>query len=225
MSLQNVPAYDRSNAHSLGFNLAAIAAIVLLLALGAAYLIDDLGRSTRIAAPDIEAGDLVSQTISGREMKIPASWFRYGEQLKPGFASQVDLRIPFTPAPGTAALTIDVTLLPRSRARSSAALLDTVYLHGFGGAMIEDVPGLIGKPMGKTDGYKGETVWYDAISPNPFVAKCVDPVAPGSPAQCVRTVYLASGMAATYAFDATALQSWRLFDTEMERWLRRIGAL
>lgn len=224
MSLQTVQTSERHTGHTLGFNLAAIAAIVLLFAVGAAYLVDELGRSAGVAPPDIEAGNPISQTIAGRELAIPTSWFRHGEQLKAGFTSQIDLRVLFSP-PGVAAMPVDVTLLPRSRARSSATLLDTVYLHQFGQGMIEAVPGLIGKPMGKTNGYQGETVWYDALSPNPFVAKCVEPVAAGIQAQCIRTVYLASGIAATYAFDATALQSWRVFDAEMERWLDRIGAL
>ena len=224
MSLQNAHASERNDGHSLAFNLAAIAAMVLLLAVGTAYLIDELRRSGNVAAPRLEAGNPINQTISGRELNIPASWFRYGEQLEPGFTNQIDLRISFVPTASTAPLPVDITLLPRSRARSSALLLDTVYLHQFGEGMNESVPGLIGKPMAKADGYQDETVWYDALSPNPFVAKCVDPVAPGTPAQCVRTVYLSSGIAATYAFDATALQSWRQFDAEMERWLRRIGA-
>jgi hypothetical protein len=223
MSLQT--ASERPAAHSLGFNLASIGAVVLLLAVGAAYLVDDLGRQARTAPPDIDAGDPISQTIAGRELAIPASWFRYGEQIKPGFTNQIDLRVVFTPPAGGSALPVDVTLLPRSRARSSAILLDTVYLHQFGELTDESVPGLIGKPMGKSNGYQGETVWYDALSPNPFVAKCIEPVADGRAAQCVRTVYLASGIAATYAFEATALQSWRSFDTAMERWLGRIGAI
>lgn len=222
MSLQTAP--ERASTHSLGFNLAGIAALVMLGAVGAAYLIDNLSRSARVTPPSLVDGNTISQTISGRELSIPTTWFRHGEQIKPGFTNQIDLRVLFQPEPGTAALPVDVSLVPRSRARTSAALLDTVYLHQFDDNTTHGVPGLVGKPMGKSNGYQGETVWYDALSPNPFVAKCVEPVAPGASSQCVRTVYLSSGIAATYAFDATALQSWRHFDTEMERWLTKIGA-
>ena len=52
----------------------------------------------------------------------------------------------------------------------------------------------------------------------------LEPVAAEGSAQCVRTVYLPSGIAAVYTFDAEVLQSWRQFDTEMERWLTTIGA-
>src|SRR3546814_3212438 len=73
------------------------------------------------------------------------------------------------------------------------------------------------------NGYAGESVWYDALSPAPFVAKCEQPLAPDAAAQCVRTVYLPSGIAAVYTFDASLLQSWRHFDPEMQRWLGAIG--
>ena len=223
MSLQASPDGTSNQAHSLGFNLAGIAVLVLLVAVGAAYLVDELGRRARNAPPALGAGDRLSQTISGRELAIPESWFKFREQLSPGFTNQIDLRVMFEPAPGLN-MPVDVTLLPRSRARTSAALLDTVYLHQFDGKTLGGVPGLIGKPMDQSSGYQGETVWYDALSPNPFVAKCIEPVAAGSSAKCVRTVYLPSGIAATYTFDAAALQYWRQFDDGMKLWLTRMGA-
>lgn len=224
MSTQSAPAESHQAPHSLGYNLAGIAVIVLLLAVAAAYLVDELGRSTRVPTPAIDDADPITQTISGRELSIPTTWFRYGEQIRNGFTDQIDLRLMFTPADGSAAIPVDVTLLPRSRARTSSNLLDGVYLHQFADETLDGVPGLVGKPMLASNGYSGESVWYDAISPNPFVAKCLEAVAAGGTPQCVRTVYLPSGIAAIYAFNATALQSWREFDGEMERWLSPIGA-
>ena len=72
--------------------------------------------------------------------------------------------------------------------------------------------GLIGKPLQATDGYDGETVWYDALSADPFVAKCVAPVAEARRRRCLRTVYLGPGIAAVYAFDARVLATGREFD-------------
>lgn len=208
----------------MAYNLAGIAAMVLLLAVGAAYLIDEMGQSVRTPTPTLEDDRPITQTISGKELSIPTAWFRYGEQIKDGFTNQVDLRVMFAPDGGAMPLPVDVTLLPRSRARTSSSLLDGVYLHQFGDETLTGVPGLVGKPMRDGNGYAGESVWYDAISPNPFVAKCEKPLEADGAAKCVRTVYLPSGIAAVYAFDATVLQSWRQFDTEMERWLSKIGA-
>ncbi len=224
MSSQSAPAHRHSGAPSLAYNLAGIAVLVLLLAVGAAYLVDELGRTSRAPAPSLDDADPILQTISGRELSIPSTWFRYGEQIRNGFTNQIDLRILYSPEGAEAAMPVDITLLPRSRARASAALLDRVYVHQFGEDTLGGVSGLVGKPMLASNGYAGESVWYDALSPNPFVAKCVEPVAPEGAVQCVRTAYLPSGIAAVYTFDATALQSWRQFDTEMERWLGHIGA-
>lgn len=224
MRSQSAPASHHSGQSSLAYNLAAIAVLVLLLAVGAAYVVDELGRATRIPAPSLDDSEPIQQTISGRELSIPTAWFRYGEQIRNGFTNQIDLRILYAPAGVETPIPMDITLLPRSRARASARLLDGVYLHQFAEQTLSGVPGLVGKPMLASNGYAGESVWYDALSPDPFVAKCVEPVAPDGVAQCVRTVYLPSGIAAVYTFDATALQSWRQFDAEMQRWLGHIGA-
>ena len=224
MNTQSAPAESRHSAPALAYNLAGIAVLVLLLAVGAAYLVDELGRAARTPVPAIGDGDPITQTISGRELSIPTTWFRYGEQVRDGFTNQIDLRVMFAPEGSDVAMPVDVTLLPRSRARTSSSLLDGVYLHQFANETLDGVPGLVGKPMLASNGYSGESVWYDAISPNPFVAKCLEAVEADGTAQCVRTVYLPSGIAAIYAFDTTVLQSWRQFDAEMERWLTSIGA-
>ena len=223
MKSQPAPAAAGNPHHGLAYNLAGIAVLVLLLAVGAAYLIDELGRSARAPLPGLADGQPITQTLSGRELAIPTTWFRFGEQIRNGFTDQIDLRLLLTAQDGTT-LPVDVTLLPRSRARTSASLLDGVYLHQFTEETLGGVVGLVGKPMRQQNGYSGESVWYDALSPNPFVAKCLDSVQPDRPRQCVRTVYLPSGIAAIYAFDATVLQSWRQFDADMARWLTAIGA-
>ena len=224
MRTQTAPVAGRNAPHSLAYNLAGITVLVLLLAVGAAYLVDEMGRSARTPAPTLADGNPISQTISGRELSIPTAWFRYGEQVRDGFTDQIDLRVMLAPTGGDIAMPVDVTLLPRSRARTSSSLLDGVYLHQFTDETLGGVAGLVGKPMRDSNGYSGESVWYDAISPNPFVAKCLEAAEADGASQCVRTVYLPSGIAAIYAFDATVLQSWRQFDAEMERWLTLIGA-
>lgn len=223
MGTPSASANEPKPASSLGFNLAGIAVLVLLVAVGAAYFIDDRSRAARIPPPDLADERTVTLTMSGKDMTIPASWFRHGEQMRSGFSSQIDLRVMLA-QDGTAPLPVDVTLLPRSRARPSSALLDGVYLHQFDGETLSGVPGLVGKPLQQANGFADETVWYDALAADPFVAKCMASVEAQAPARCLRTVYLPSGIAAVYAFDATALQGWRNFDTEMRNWLAPIGA-
>ena len=48
MSSQSAPVARHSGPSSLAYNLAGIAVLVLLLAVGMAYLIDSLGRTSRL---------------------------------------------------------------------------------------------------------------------------------------------------------------------------------
>ncbi|MCR6634570.1 hypothetical protein [Devosia sp.] len=198
-------------------NLAGIALVVMLAALGIAYLVDEAGRSDGRKAPSLDDGEALAQTVGGRELTIPKNWFRFGEQMQSGFVSQVDLSVELPLG------RVDVTLLPRSRAKSSSELLDSVYVHQFAKGTEMGVPGLIGQKL-EGNGYAGEAIWYDALAPKPFVAKCIDAIEADAPDKCVRTVHLASGLAAIYSFDATLLPAWRDFDAEMGQWLERIGA-
>lgn len=212
-----LPAKD--SGHSIAFNLGAIALIVAVAGLGLAYAIDAAGRAQPAAA------NAVSRTLGGVELAIPASWLREDAERSSGFAKQVELGLMLPLGPKGAAREIDVTLLPRSRVRPSASLLDGVYLHQFMPEQLDGPPGLIGKPLVATAGFADETVWYDAISPAPFVAKCIAPVTEGAAGRCLRTVYLAPGIAAIYAFDEDVLANWRLFDKTLSPALTEIGAL
>lgn len=210
---------------AIAYNLAGIAVLVLLAAVGIAYFIDQAGRTIRPTAPQLDDGNELVQTIGGVDLAIPTSWFRHGEQIREGFASQADLAFALDLGEGVAREPVNVTVMPRSRARPSSVLLDTVYLHQFGEETLAGVPGLVGKPLLGRDGYLGETVWYDAISPSPFVAKCEAPVQDGLPGRCIRTLHLPSGLAVVISFEASALPAWKRFDAELGRWLGRIGAL
>lgn len=198
-------------------NLAGIALVVMLAALGIAYLVDEAGRSDGRKVPSLNDGEALVQTVGGRELTIPKNWFRFGEQMQSGFVSQVDLSVELQLG------RVDVTLLPRSRAKSSSELLDSVYVHQFAKGTESGVPGLIGQKL-EGSGYAGELIWYDALAPKPFVAKCMEAIEADAPDKCVRTVHLASGLAAIYSFDETMLPAWRNFDAEMGQWLERIGA-
>ena len=210
----------KDSGHSIAFNLGAIALLVARAGLGLASAIDAAGRAGREAL----AGS-VSRTLGGRELSIPAAWLREDAERSAGFAKQVDIGLYLPLGPEAAVREIDITLVPRSRARPSASLLDGVYLHQFMPEQLSGPTGLIGKPLVAAEGYEDETVWYDAISAAPFVAKCIAPVAEGQPGRCIRTVYLGPGIAAIYSFDEDVLMNWRRFDPAVQPALKQIGAL
>lgn len=219
------PAEAHRPQQNLGFNLAAIAVLMALLGLGAAYLLDDAGRNARTQPHRLDAETTLTRTLGGTDLEIPRSWFRYEEQRIEGFAKEIDLRLELPLADKDKLVEVDITLLPRSRVRPSASLLDGVYLHQFQPDQLSGPPGLVGKPLKPTEGYAHETVWYDALSVEPFVAKCSSAVSETSGGQCLRTVYLGPGIAAIYTFPEAALMRWREFDPMLGERLKQIGAL
>lgn len=205
---------------AVGYNLAAIALALALGGLGLAYAVD-AARKGRSEPP---AGDAVlTRSIGGRDLAIPGAWFRYGAEPAAEFVTQVELQVALPLGADAALRPVDVTLLPASRVRPSASLLDGVYLHRFGDDEVDGPPGLVGKPLHGADGFAGETVWYDPLTADPFVAKCSEPVAPGMASRCLRTVALGPGLAARYAFDSDVLVNWKRFDAEMRQRLEAIG--
>src|SRR5579871_1717541 len=150
----------KRDGHSVGFNLGVIALVAALLGLGVAYLISGaVGGRTAAPAP---LRQLVSRTLGGTTLEIPAGWMTGDDdQSATGFARQVDLTLNLPLGPDGAMRSIDVTLTQRSRVRPSASLLDGVYLHDFLAQQLNGPPGLIGKPMASGDGFENETVWYD----------------------------------------------------------------
>jgi hypothetical protein len=210
--------------HPVGFNLAAIAVVLALGGVGVAYLVDNAARDGRAEVHRLDDEATLTRSLGGVELHIPLSWFRYEEQRIEGLAKQIDLRFDLPFGANGSRQSIDVTLLPRSRARPSAVLLDGVYVHQFLDEQLSGPPGLVGKPLQPSGGYAGEAVWFDPLSADPFVAKCAPLVADG-PAQCLRTVYLGPGIAAIYTFAESTLPHWRDFDPAVEVRLRHIGAL
>jgi len=220
MTLPATAETPRDSGHSIGFNLGMIVLLVAVAGLGLAYVIDAAGRA---AHEDLTGS--VTRTLGGRELTVPVAWLREDAERTAGFAKQVEIGLDLPLGPEAAVRQIDITLVPRSRARPSASLLDGVYLHQFMPEQLNGPPGLIGKPLIAAEGYAQETVWYDAISSAPFVAKCIAPVVEGQPGRCIRTVYLGPGVAAIYSFDEDVLANWRQFDAALHPALRQIGAL
>lgn len=204
---------------SVGFNLVAIVVATAMLGLGLAYLIDRIGRTGHEASA-VEG--TITRGIGGVELKIPAAFFRNGEQRSEGFADEIELVAHLPLGIDARDAAVEVTLLPRSRARSSASLLDGVYLHQFEDVQLAGPPGLVGKPLLPTAGFSGETVWYDALKANPFVAKCLAPILTTEPTQCLRTV-LYGNIAIVYTFGEDVLMNWRQFDAAAEPWLAEMG--
>src|SRR5690554_2997855 len=176
---------------SLAYRLAIAALLVALLAIGAAYGLSALltHLTNEREDPALSATHLV--TIGAQHYVMPAALLTDAAQRKDGFAERLDMRVALPLAENTTLLEVDIALMPRGRVRSSAQLLDSVYLHQFADAQISGPPGLVGKPLEGDAGTGGETVWYDPLSAQPFTAKCMAPIgdAPGGNT-CLRVFQL-----------------------------------
>lgn len=224
MANSQAAAAAKRQGHGIAYNLGALVLLMALLGLGLAYGIDAMSRAAKKGLSQ-GAGELsLTRSVGGRELQIPASWFR-GDAERTGFAKQLDLTITLPLGPSGAERLIDITLLPRSQVRPSSSLLDGVYLHQFMPEQLNGPVGLIGKPLVADDGYEGETVWYDPLSANPFVAKCSEPVNADVQSRCIRSVYLGPGIAAVYGFGIDVLGNWKQFDELVRARLAKTGAL
>jgi len=204
------------------YNLAAITLLAVFAGLGLAYLIEALVPAPQPPVQSDYAAPFVTQNIAGHELTIPQDWYAEPGTASGGFADHVDLAL--SVRIGQSIEPVGVRLTPHSAAQSSAYLLDQVYLHRFAADEVPGPPGLIGKPLRAEEGFQGETVWYDPLSPRPFVAKCADAAAT-MPRGCLRTVRVPGGLAITYAFSERLLGDWMRFDEAMNPFLERIGAL
>ena len=210
---------------AIAFNLAVIALLTLLAGLGFAYMLD-MARNAGPNAPSLNSqSPIVKKTIAGQRLAIPSEWFRFEAQKTTEFSEQIDLMFALPIGPEGAPAIIDVALMPRSSVRPSNRLLDSVYLHQFLETQLQGPPGLVGKPLRPAEGFQNETVWYDPVSPDPFVAKCMPLIDNPDDATCMRTILVTDQMAATYVFDAKLLYAWKRFDAEAQRWLSRIGGI
>jgi hypothetical protein len=220
MSVSSTPSQARPLAPVVR-NMGIIGACIVLCAAGLVYA---AGRYVEANAPAARVGaSVVQRTFVGKTLSIPASWLRDLQQSPEQFATRIEMEIPLPVGVDDATVPVDVTLVPRSQVRPSSLLLDGVYLHQFLPNELSGPPGLVGKPLYGSDGFQDETVWYDPISADPFVAKCIAPVEDSDSSRCLRTVYLSTGIAAVYDFDASVLWSWRRFDSVMGRTLAHTG--
>ncbi|VAW17295.1 hypothetical protein MNBD_ALPHA12-457 [hydrothermal vent metagenome] len=205
------------------FNLAAIALLLALAGLGAAYLLLAMANNRPETKLSTWSKPLVQKNIAATELTIPASWISASDNGNSASGDQLDLEVNLQFAPGAKPHPVKLRLIASSKAQPSSYLLDTVYLRQFSPLQENGVSGLIGKPLNPKEGFENETVWYDPISTRPFVAKCLGANINSPEASCLRTVQLTSQLAIIYRFDVDLLAYWKNFDATMLPILTQIG--
>ena len=206
------------------FNLAALALVLLLAGIGLAYWLNSAKSLSSLPLKSVFSEPFVSKALGSTELKIPQQWFSDPENINLD-ADFVDLKLIVQFTTEAKPTPIRLHLAISQNTRPSSRLLDSVYALRFKSDEIRGVRGLVGKPLKPEDGFENETVWYDPISTDPFVAKCLDLGADSAPPLCIRTVQISPSLILTYQFYADQLVHWQKFDTIMEPFLAQIGAI
>jgi len=197
------------------FNLLATVIVIAAMGLGAAYLLDAM-RAPPGDGMATSKGPDVGFVLAGTALAIPQNWIRYPAQRSGGVADMIDVTVPLEITGRGTRARADVKLLARARAIPSAVLLDTLYIHRFGSIAYTDVRGLVGKTLGAEGGYRDEMVWYDPLSPDPFVAKCLRLNTNDTWIDtCMRTLAINPQVSALVRFDGALLNDWRGFDAAL----------
>ncbi|MCB9994097.1 MAG: hypothetical protein H6873_10635 [Hyphomicrobiaceae bacterium] len=224
-------AYAPAHSHGAGhlnislFNLAAIGLLIAMAGITLAYVIEATIKPPAPHPTSAFEAPFRATTVGGVELIIPKLWFRDSLRTEGSFTDQTSLTIWVKFNQVAPARPVDATFMPLSSAQPSAYLLDRVYLRQFQAAQVQGPSGLVGKPLVQEDGFQHETVWYDPLSPRPFVAKCMDAISDNVPARCMRTIQGKESLAVTFEFDFADLANWRAFDSVMTPYLTAIGAL
>jgi hypothetical protein len=208
------PAHTASSAL---YTVVIVCLIVAMTGLGAAYGLRAWLGATAIgeATPELSASHMIS--IGAQRYVMPAALLADPNQRRDGFAERMDFTLALPLGENGQLSEVAITIMPRGRTRTSAALLDSVYLHQFAPTQLSGVRGLVGKPLELDAGTTGETVWYDPLTTNPFVAKCMTPVAMTlGDRTCLRVLALSDRNTAIVAFDPVVLDNWRGFDAGIE---------
>ena len=157
-------------------------------------------------------------TIAAKPIVVPKAWTTSTINTDDEVLSNVELAIPMNVSNDETAL--HISLLPSAKAAPSAYLLDSLYIHNFEEGAPKQAYGLIVKSLKPQAGYEDETIWYDAISANPFVAKCLEEkLGDDTQTNCITTMLVNKRVSALIRFDGDLLPYWKGLHAELTKLL------
>ena len=205
------------------FNLVSIALILFMAGLGVAYWLNDYVPENSESLPSVYAPPLIAKELAGSSMQIPKSWLNPLTQNTRKEVQVIDLSLLISITNQEKPSPFNLRISKISQAQPSAYLLNDAYVPRFSEKQINDIKGLVGKPLKAEDGYAGETVWYEPVSANPFVAKCIDLQGNSTALNCLRTIRLNSKLSLTYQFSQNNLEYWQKIDKVITPLMKQIG--
>lgn len=203
---------------SVVMNTLFLMALLSILGLGIIYAIDALEPEKERVDPNFIA-EKRQVTLGFGEVYVPQNWLASTLDDTQRALESLELLIPIQLETEVAEINVD--LVPASRTTPSAYLLDALYIHRFSSDPATYQYGLVGRRLKDGEGYKNESVWYDPLRPQPFVAKCVEPLAEEFKApNCLETKLVNKRVAAIIKFPEQYLPQWKEFDAQMRAKLK-----
>jgi hypothetical protein len=195
-------------------NILILCIVLSMLGLGIVYGLDFFeSRATQVAN---DKGTPVEFTIAASKLQAPESWIV--SEFNPEQTILNLLQLHLTMNLDGQSFTLNLTLMPAARAAPSAYLLDSLYIHNFAPGRSDQMYGLVVKKLKNEAGFEDETVWYDALSATPFVAKCLEEkVAVERAKNCITTVLVNKRVSALIQFEKAILPHWRQFSVALNK--------
>ncbi len=193
-------------------------ALLSIVGLGIIYGIEALEPGKPALDPNF-VGQKRQITLGFGEIYVPENWLASTLSEPNRALESLELLVPIRLKDEVAQINVD--LVPASRTTPSAYLLDALYIHRFSSDPAIYQNGLVGRQLKDGEGYKNESVWYDPLRPQPFVAKCVEPLAEEFKApNCLETKLVDKRVAAIIKFPEQYLPQWKEFDAQMRAKLK-----
>lgn len=188
-------------------------ALLSILGLGIIYAIEALKPERVPLDPDYVA-EKRALTLGFGDVYIPQNWIASRIADDQRALENLSLLIPVQVQGQVEEVPVD--LVPASRTTPSIYLLDALYIHRFSADPALYVHGLVGRTLKNGEGYENEMVWYDPLRPQPFVAKCVEPLDKTvKTPNCLETKLVTKRVAAVIKFPEQFLPDWKAFDAQM----------
>lgn len=172
----------------------------------------------------------IELTVGEEDLVIPANFIRFPTDRRGGLVTAVDLLLLWPSLDGYSedkakefrdgspqSPLIYVTITEAETPLDSTSRLTEIYKPHFTGPPIAGPGHLVGRRMADDSPWRGEIVYYQPRSGEPYVVRCLAEETDLIPATCIREVNIGNGLAMLYRFNRTWLGDWPTMDDRLRR--------
>lgn len=193
--------------------LVALAAIIL----STVWLVgDEISRAGHSADPSVH------QLVVGNDvLNVPGNMIRFRSQRRSSMPERLDLYMLWPRMEGYSienAAQFDqaqinpailfVTIEPRQMTQDMSGRIKPIYSKFLSGQPQEAGYGLIRQELSAAGGFADEELWFEALSPYPFAARCIRDEAERISRYCLRDIHMGQDLTVTYRFHKSLIGEW-----------------